>query len=769
MKKAFLIAFLAVVISCNSKEPKGKSLIPADRWLEIDLYWFDKNDLQRSVETFWDRFGPLYEGVSGWKGVVLNVGWLMDYVFEWKGNMSDTIPLPAKMNSQKYSDYTPLTGTTADRKKQWEKRFSTIIEKQVEYQTWTYGELRDLVSTLRKSASEKHAIEGLRVGTLVLAWKSIYGGGASVFTKKHPQVYSIFDSFNPEARLNDDKTSYGSYPSGITQGTPVYEFFAGQWGDMSKKVGLDAIILRDSEIGTGVYRRKGPYGITAPSDPAKIISFNNAVSNYIKAVKMANSNALVIGYSSAASAVGDWRVNCFDLETIAKEGYLDAFIDQTWAGAWNEVGQRKETFWNYPYLGWTYQMAFMLIHGAVLADSKVRHYSLVETFDAWEPWDIIHTAPDRLRWGIWAYLHAAVKTPGGLKFPEGSYISWANQGKDLLSEADVKFLVGEINQAVLNAQSTVDISGPTLVYNRKAMEYMNAHYPDKTIKEWIDEQAGSVMKWSVPIFSCTRLEYLPNVHSDLFIFQTPVNLDAADKQNLTDMIKTGQPVAIWGSPAGGLDQDIARLTGISTKSIFAKDVKENGALVSKDTIYSKDIPSEFKLYQIFSENKADRPAQTIYSVNNSPALLVNESDNKQVVFWDPPELGENLDLSWPLEQPLVNYLGSVYPFVMSARSINRLLKNNDRFHVESISPLFPVSVAEWLMKDSTYRLLVAELEEGINDSADTLFKVEISDPGKWSKEGSIVKDIWSKDSVSVINSALHIKIGKSHSRLFIVR
>ena len=39
--------------------------------------------------------------------------------------------------------------------------------------------------------------------------------------------------------------------------------------------------------------------------------------------------------------------------------------------------------------------------------------------------DVIHTAPERLRWGIWAYSHAAVKTPKGLKFPDGSYICWA--------------------------------------------------------------------------------------------------------------------------------------------------------------------------------------------------------------------------------------------------------------------------------------------------------------------------------------------------------
>ncbi len=53
-------------------------------------------------------------------------------------------------------------------------------------------------------------------------------------------------------------------------------------------------------------------------------------------------------YSNAASAVADWPSNGFDLETIAKQGYLDIWVDQTWAGAWNEVGIRYKNFWNNP-------------------------------------------------------------------------------------------------------------------------------------------------------------------------------------------------------------------------------------------------------------------------------------------------------------------------------------------------------------------------------------------------------------------------------------
>jgi hypothetical protein len=769
MKNTLFISLFALLISCNQKQNKDITQISADRWLEIDLYWFDKNDLQNSIETFWNRFGPLYEGVNGWKEVILNIGWLMDFIYEWKGNLGDSIPLPQNMLSEKYTNYTLLTGSTENRQKQWKQRFATIIEKQVEYEAWTYSDVKNLVALLKKTAIKKCSINDLRVGTLVLGWRNIYGGEESAFSKKHPQVYSINifgGTFNPEALLNEDKRHYGAFPNGIAKGTSVINFFAGQWGDISKKVGFDAIVLRDGVLGAGIYQRRGAYGITAPSDTSKLHSFHNAVTDYIKAVKLANKNALIIGYSNAASAVADWRVNCFDLETVAKEGYMDAYIDQTWAGAWNEVGQRKGTFWNHPSLGWTYQMAFMLMHGAVLADSKVRQYSLVETFDAWEPWDIIHTAKERLRWGIWAFLNAGVKTPNGLIFPKGSYISWANQGKRLLSEEDVKFLSEQINNATLDARKTKEIFGPTLVYNRKAMEYINAHNPEKTIKEWIDEQAGAVMKWSIPIFSSTRIEYLPNIQTDLLIMQTPVCLDSTINKYLTGILKNGQPIAIWGSPAGGIDTDIAKIIGVSTKDIYPEKVKEKGALISSDSLISKDIPAEFKLYHLFSENIADKSTKTIYSVKNSPTLLLNEAENKKIIFWDPPESGENIYSDWECNQPIENYYGSIYPYVLSARATNIILTKNKKFHVEYISPRSPISVSAWQMKDSSYRVLIAELEEGINQSDDSIFNVSVCIPKDWKMDDSFAKDIWSIDSVKLINNKLHVKIVKSHSKLF---
>ena len=686
--------------------------IPDDRWLEIDLYWFNKNTLTESAADFWARFAPLFQGVEGQKGVILNVGWLMDYILEWNGDLNTLLSLPAHMTSEKYTDYTPLVGTTEQCMKAWKKRFASCESSHVTYEKWTYGDLKKLVECLRTEAA-RHGLPRMRVGTLVLGSANIYGGKSSQWRRKHPQVFS-FDGrgrqFNVEAILDADATHYGAFPDGIVAGTPIYDFFAGQWGDLSRNLKLDALVLRDCMVGWGIYQRVGPYGRNAPRNPELVERHSRANANLVKAVKLANPNAWIMGYSNGASAVADWRVNCVDLESIAKEGYLDAFIDQTWSGAWNEVGQRKETFWNSPALGWTFQLGNVLLHGAVLADSKVRHYTLAETFDAWEPWDVIHGARERLRWGIWAYLHAGVKTPSGLKFPTGTYISWANQGKQLLTAADVEFLATNINDAAEDARQTKEIFGPTLVYNRSAMEWQSRHAPNLSIKEWIDEQAGLVAKFSVPILSVTRLEYLPSVKSDLFVLQTPVHLAPKEKEAVLDLIHSGEPVAIWGSPAGGVDPEISRL--ITSKSTSARQNVAEAIGKRGDSDLSDGIPAEFPLWQQWSENQAGPEAEIIYTVAGSPSLVRNRSHDMSVLVWDPCEFGGK-------RGSLGQMLGSVYPYSLVARELNQMLRDAHRLSVKTPEVIRPLALQAWSLKDGSFRLLVGDTEEGIDDSAET--------------------------------------------------
>ena len=96
----------------------------------------------------------------------------------------------------------------------------------------------------------------------------------------------------------------------------------------------------------------------------------------------------------------EWCSNGFDLELVARSGHLDLWITQTWASAWQD-------YWTCHSQGYTFQLANVLAHLAMLADTLCKHLFLIEMFDVWEPWDSIHQYPSKVIWEIWAYSHAA--------------------------------------------------------------------------------------------------------------------------------------------------------------------------------------------------------------------------------------------------------------------------------------------------------------------------------------------------------------------------
>lgn len=768
MKKSLLLLLSVIFFNCALK---ANVPVKCDRWLEIDLYWFEHEDMGKSVDQFWDRFYPLMNEVDGWKGVILNVGWISDYILEWHGDLNEDIRFPKNMKvGPFFKDMGQFSGNTADRMQKGKDRFlATDPPQVVNYEKWTYSDLKKLSALIKKVALKKYGLVDVKVGTFVLGFESIYGGDKTVFTKTHPNAY-VTNFPNLVARLSADKIKYGAFPQGIPEGTSLPEFFGKQWGNFSKTLGFDVIILRDSYMGVGIYERRGPYGITAPDDPAKVKSWSDATAELVKQTKISNPKALVIGYSNAASAVADWRVNCFDLEAISKEGYLDGWIDQTWAGAWNEVGQRPNWFWNRPTLGWTYQLSYMLTHAAVLADSKVHHYFLTETFDAWESWDIIHNARERLRWGIWAYSHAAVKTPSGLKMPSGSYISWCNQGKILLSEEDVRFLATETNTAINDARETKKIYGPTLVYCRSAMVWQSNHKPAATIKEWIDEQAGTLMKWSIPLMSITRSEYLPAIESDMFIFQTPVHLGKVEKENILNILQSGKPSAVFGSPVNGIDKDIASLLGVSTKDSSISEPRFIATLNYQTEGIFKSLPNTFPIFQPFSLNNFKDGLETIYSVNNSPCLGRNISKGKQLVFWDAPEFSNNLS-SFPgrYRGSLDQMLGSPTPYLLTSRLINQVLKENGLSYTEELNQDLPVNYSMWELNDGTTKILAGNLEEGINHKDEHSAHITINlRQVTMEKEVEFV-EIWHNEKIIVTDHKLGLHLDQAQTKLFSFR
>jgi hypothetical protein len=769
---ALLCVGVLVPRSLWSADTSGTTALDADRWLEIDLYWFRQQEIKASTRQFWDRFEPLYRGVQGYRGVILNIGWTVGPVMEWSGHLDQRISLPTGSGQSKWVDEKgPLTGTTEERKKKSEERFAgALVAKRHGYDPWTYGDVKALSAEL-KSEAARRGITELKVGMLNYAWRDAYGEEAP-WVRRHPEAFTQIEQiapgnfsvgryFDPEARLHADATALGGLPHGISEGAPLHEAYAAQWGSLSRALGLDAIMLRDSFGMPVPYQRAGPWGPLAPSTE-RIKQATEAVAALVRETKQANPAALVMMYSNAASAISDWRSNGMDLESIAKQGYLDIWVDQTWAGAWNEVGIREGSFWNAPTKGWTYQLAYMLMHAAILADTKVRHYPLVETFDAWESWDVIHSAPERLRWGIWAYSHAGVKTPHGLKMPVGTYISWANQGERLLDDADVRFLADNINAAVSDAKQTTAIYGPTLVYSRESMQWQADHAtPNHDINEWIDEQMGSVMKWPVPILSSTRLEWLPEVQSDLFVLQTPSNLSDRQLKSIQQLIGGGQPVAMAGSFSDGIGPTLLALAGVHTTAAKVETPLRlcNGKNEAPDL--AANVPATFDDYcHSLTGSVIPGVARTIYSEEGTPALAFHASGATQIAAWNPPDLRSIEQI--PLSQ-VWGHTGA--PYALAAGVFTDMLSRKSALHAVRIDLNQTTNVAAWQTKTGGFRILAGNLEEGLRNDADFTRSAALSIPDSWRTGGGLWRDAWTGHTINAENGVLRISLPQASSVL----
>ncbi len=767
--KAFLLGLCCFSAQIGWASP-FKDPVATDRWLEIDLYWFKQGEITPSVQQFWDRFQPLFAGVQGDRGVILNIGWTVGPVMEWSGNLDQRISLPTgKGQSRWVEQIGQLTGSTEERQRQAKARFAkTVILDRRSYDPWTYADVKLLTAALKAEAARRD-LGGVKIGLMNYAWNHAYGE-ESAWSKRHPEAYTkvafsrpnSFDFgpyLDPGARLHADPVRLGGLPDGIKEGLTVSSAYAAQWGSLSQALGLDAIMLRDSFGMPVPYQRGGPWGVVAPT-PGIISKATTDAATLVREVKLANPAALVMMYSNASSAVSDWRANGMDLSTIAKQGYLDIWVDQTWAGAWNEVGLREETFWNYgPTNGWTYQLGFMLVHAAILADTKVRHYPLVETFDSWEGWDVIHTAPEKLRWAIWAYAHAAVKTPQGVKVPAGSYISWANQGDRLLDERDVQFLSDNINAAVSDASRIAEVVGPTLVYNREAMQWQADHAtPEGDIAEWIDEQMASVAKWPVPILSATTLEWMPQVQSDLFIVQTPIHLAPERLGQLADAIKRGQPLALWGRARGGIDPALAQLAGLHEADPPTQGPvsKRRAATQAPDLVLN--APPTFEAFYHPARSLASAEARVLYTVEGSPALTLNQTAGKQVSVWNPP------DLQYGQDMPLAQIWGNTgAPYALAAGALSELLKANSALHAASIDVQQTMSISAWRNKDGSWRILAANLEEGLRHDADHSRQATLMIPPSW--QTTTWRDVWTGRTYPTQNGALRIELTQAASVL----
>lgn len=253
---ALLVLVGAVLHAHAAPAPAAPTPVPNDRWLEMDLYWFDPAQVERSADAFWTRYAPLYRRVAGHRGIVLSVGLTANFILTYGGDPTQEIALP-KTRGQEigHSLWGQLEGDAARRQRAWRARFTGPVTASgsVAYGRWTYGDLRRLTDAMRERA-RREGIGDFRVAVLVVGQDGAYGDPMP-FARRHPEAYTRWGElapgalassshFDPANALRADPQPLGGLPQGIPEGMPVHALFAAQWGAVSRACGLDGIMLR---------------------------------------------------------------------------------------------------------------------------------------------------------------------------------------------------------------------------------------------------------------------------------------------------------------------------------------------------------------------------------------------------------------------------------------------------------------------------------------------------------------------------------------------
>jgi len=611
-------------------------------------------------------------GADGLAGVCLNVGFLADLVTEWTGRPEQDLPL----RSRRFARWAALT----------------------------YLDLRRFLAGLRAEATAVGI--DLRLGVLIAGLGEVVappvtGSMYDLFTnwyERHPELYPLDISplpgpdLDPRVPLHADDYPYPTRPQGIREGEAFPDFFGAQWGSLAAFLDLDLIHLRDGFLGPLLYTRVGPYGNVAADDPDENRTWTDAVCRLIRACKEARPDGLVMAYSSGISGTAEWQVGCVDLEAVVADGALDIFIDQTWGGAWQD-------WWDDHWKGWTFQLAYLLGHGVQLRSGNAqrtqpcRHYHLIETWDGWEPWDTLNDTPGKLAWATWAFAHAAVIGPAGKPIvTDGTYISWMNDWNGrLIGEQDVATLAAHLDAASSSAAALEEVYGPILVLDRSAVAHKAATQPAANASEWVEDQAGMLLKWGTPIMAASQPRWLPKRCPEGLLWQL-----AHDLGDLPD-----GPVVVTGR-ADLVDPAMLTRAGVE----ITNEALPSGYRLGHPS--SDDLPSEERVH--LPERVVIRPAEDVwtgYDSDGTPLLVGREG----YFYWQPPDLADPGNPLLPHSQ-----IGTVSPYVEVARLLGRQARAQHGIGVEPVAVHEPVTVSCW-RSGGRVHILLGNLESGwIGDS-----------------------------------------------------
>lgn len=143
-----------------------------DRWLEVDINWFNPETIDQQAKQFIETYEPLLKDADGDKGVLICPNWLVDIITEFSGDMNQNLPFKGSIF------------------KQWNNR--------------TYNDFTRLVQALKTEASKK-GLANFRVGIFMVAWPDIVVTGIydlkGQWKVRHPESVQG-NNLIPQSKLN---------------------------------------------------------------------------------------------------------------------------------------------------------------------------------------------------------------------------------------------------------------------------------------------------------------------------------------------------------------------------------------------------------------------------------------------------------------------------------------------------------------------------------------------------------------------------------------
>jgi hypothetical protein len=227
------------------------------------------------------------------------------------------------------------------------------------------------------------------------------------------------------------------------------------------------------------------------------------------------------------------------------------------------------------------------------------------------------------------------------------------------------------------------------------MECLSENHPDWNGSEWIDDQAGLLMKWAVPVLGATRAEWISEVSPilDALIIQTPGRLDSRTQSALDNFANA---VLVVGR-ADLLDEAIRQNLGFQ---VIGQRVEGDFYVCNGDAqttpVYDRPYLPEHQPILVQDGTRVH------YQTVQTP--LITACSNW--LYWQPPDWSEPFNPFLPKYQ-----LGSTFPHFLVAALLHESARENGLSYADSIEHPYPIALHLW-RSGGHANVLVGNLESG---------------------------------------------------------